>query len=275
MNAVWDALTREAGLAAEHFGIGVTALGRANYAQHAHYHEAFFALGIGLERSGKLAIALDYALENNGSFPASGELRKYSHNLKDLLEKLDTIALKHGFSETNKRLPRSPISTAIINVLTEFASNITRYYNLEFISGEPRVANKEDPIAAWFRHVIQPILAAHYKPHHKQGHKNKAQLLEQYIGNNTLVRQTSEDGAPLHSVFDASMQTSMTDFAKPYTRMYVMQIIRFEANLVSKLGALAQERGLENIPDLSDFFRIYNNSDEYFKQRKTWSIYKP
>jgi hypothetical protein len=40
----WHALSREAGLAAEHIAIGATALGRANYAQVAYYAQAFFAL---------------------------------------------------------------------------------------------------------------------------------------------------------------------------------------------------------------------------------------
>lgn len=41
MNAIWQALAREAGLAAEHLGIGVTAIGKASYAQHARYAQAW------------------------------------------------------------------------------------------------------------------------------------------------------------------------------------------------------------------------------------------
>ena len=52
----WLALAREAGLAAEHIGIGATALGRANYAQEAYYAQAFFALSVGFERAAKLEI---------------------------------------------------------------------------------------------------------------------------------------------------------------------------------------------------------------------------
>jgi len=65
MNETWQALAREAGLAAEHLAIGISALGKANYAQHAYYGQAFFALTIGLERAAKLALVVDHALEHN------------------------------------------------------------------------------------------------------------------------------------------------------------------------------------------------------------------
>lgn len=119
------------------------------------------------------------------------------------------------------------------------------------------------------------MLDAHYRPHQKERHQRNAQLIDQLIGEYTLVRHHSEAGDLLDSVYEASMQTAITDFAKPYTRMYVMQIARFLAQLLSELGYAAHHCGLETVPHLSEFFAIFNNSDKYFKQRKTWSIYRP
>src|SRR5262245_16310650 len=67
MTPIWHAVAREAALAAEHLGSGATILGKANYAHHAHYGQAFFDLTIGIERAAKLAFVVDYALDHGGS----------------------------------------------------------------------------------------------------------------------------------------------------------------------------------------------------------------
>ena len=51
MGPVFQALAREAGLAAEHLAAGVTSLGKANYAHKGIYFQAFFDLSIGFERA--------------------------------------------------------------------------------------------------------------------------------------------------------------------------------------------------------------------------------
>src|SRR4051812_11296822 len=123
-NSKWIALAREAGIAAEHLAIGVTALGKANYAQHAYYGQAFFALSTGFERAAKLALVVDYALEHAGEFPTNERVREFGHDLRKLLERVDEIASRR---EVEYRLPRSGIHDAIVNVLSDFAKNITRY----------------------------------------------------------------------------------------------------------------------------------------------------
>lgn len=275
MNETWQALAREAGLAAEHLAIGASALGKANYAQHAYYGQAFFALTIGLERAAKLVLVVDHALEHNGIFPPHSVLRAYGHNLKELLEQADEIAKRRGLSTAEDRLPRTAIHDGIVEVLSDFANNITRYYNLDLVTGAPRTAKQGNPVRAWFELVIIPVLAAHYRPRHKERHQRNARLIAQLLDAHTMVLHHAETGNVLDSVYEASMQTGITDFAKPYTRMYVMQIARFLARLLSELGYVAYRSQLDTVPHLSEIFAIFNNSDTYFRQRKTWSIYRP
>jgi len=273
MNQTWQALAREAGLAAEHLAIGTSALQKANYAQHAYYGQAFFALTIGFERAAKLALVVDHALEHNGIFPSHHVLRAYGHNLKQLLEQADAIAERRGLSTAEHRLPRRVIHAGIIEVLYNFASNITRYYNLDLVTRDPRTTKEDDPVRAWFELVIIPVLATHYRPRQKERQQSNARLIDQLLGAHTNVLYHTETSDLLDSVYEASMQTGITDFAKPYTRMYVMQIARFLANLLSELGYSAHRCQLETVPEMSEFFAIFNNSDRYFRQRKTWSIY--
>ena len=271
MNKIWRAIAREAGLAAENLAIGATALGKANYAQHAYYGQAFFALSIGLERSAKLALVIDHAFENNGTFPKHNVLRSYGHNLKKLLQNSDKIAKHRGFDD---RLPQEQIHKSIIEVLSDFASNITRYYNFDLITGDTRTANRTNPIEAWFKNVTKPILEKHYSAKQQKKHEQNAELINSLLGKSTLVRHHSEEGAELNNVYDASLQTAKVDQAKPYTRMYVMQLFRFIACLMSDLTHESYKMQIE-IPHMSEFFAIFNNDDKMFKTRKTWSIYRP
>ncbi len=156
-------------------------------------------------------------------------------------------------------MPQENIHIAIINVLSEFASNITRYYNFD--------------IEAWFKSVTKPILEKRYPLKQQKKHKQNAELIHRLIGESSIVRLHSETGNELNTIYDAALQTAKIDQAKPYTRMYVMQLFRFIAQLFTKLSYASYDLKLETIPHMSDFFKIFNNDDQYFKTRKTWSIY--
>jgi hypothetical protein len=270
MNAEWQALAREAELAADQIAIGITAIDRASFARDAYYGQAFFALSIGFERAAKVALLVDYALENNGAFPPPKVLREYGHDLRKLLEELDKIGAHRG---TEHRLPRSEIQDAIIKVLSDFSTNITRYYNLDFLTGDTDAARADNPIGQWFNKVTSPVLTAHYAKGRREKHERRAEMLDDLLGESVLVRHTAETGTPLRGIAEASKHAAAVEAAKPYTRMYVMQIARFIADVMSELTFAAYSARLESIPHLSEFFAIFNNSDEYFRSRRTWSIY--
>jgi hypothetical protein len=273
-NPVWNALAREAAIAAEHLGAGATILGKANYAHHTHYGQAFFSLSTGIERGAKLALAVNHALNNRGDFPTPRTLREFGHNLSDLLVAVDALAENRGLSPS-KRLPNTAIHQGIIRVLTEFASNVTRYYNLDFVMGSVRSEAQGDPIGSWFRLVTEPILQKHLTPKRREKIASNARLVAGLIQPITHVSHTAETGEHLGSVYEASVQTGLTEFANPYVRMYVLQIARFYCYVMSALTYAVYEARMEFIPHLSEFFAIYNNSDSYLRNRKTWSIYRP
>lgn len=142
MGPIWQALQREAGSAAQHLGLGATMLGSADYAQQASYTAAFFALSVGLERSCKLALVVDHVLTHGGSFPSNGDVKGYRHDLRKLLSDVEAIAARRGV--TDARLPDSPIHRAIIDIIADFATNATRYYNIDLVTkGELQV---RDPV---------------------------------------------------------------------------------------------------------------------------------
>ena len=265
----WRALAREAASAAEHIGIGATALSRANHAENAYYSQAFFALSVGFERSAKLALSVTSALAGDG-FADSKTLRSYGHSLSVLLDEVDGLADRYGL-EDHGRLPRSDIHTAIIEVLSDFASNLTRYYNLEFVAGDAAAA-AEDPITAWFNRVTLPVLAAHDTERSRTRREQRAALMSMFE-EFSLVHHHAEDGTPITSMEAGSLHIGATEFARPWERMYVLQIARFLGKVMGMLGTQAMGAGGANIPYLAEFYALYNNEDGYFRSRKTWSIY--
>lgn len=272
MNSTWQALAKEAGLAAEHLALGATALGRANYAQKAHYSQAFFALTIGLERSAKLALVVDHAISHGGSFPTARSVRKHGHDLRSLLDFADDIAAQFQSQQvTSDRLPRGPIHNEIVSILTDFADNVTRYFNLDFVTGGS-ATDVQDPIEAWNDRVIAPVLEKHLSERKARRIRANAEAAAVMMEPFTLVRHHSESGEELNTVFDASLQTGLLNAATPYCRMYVMQIMRFFSHLMSDLTYASHVAQLEEIPSLSEFYRVFNNDDAYFRRRKTWRI---
>lgn len=274
MGPVWQALALEAGLAAEHLAAGVTTLGKANYAHKGLYFQAFFDLSIGFERTAKLAIIIDDYIANNKTFPTNKTLKnKYGHNIVALLEKTDQIAESRIHNGKSNRLPCTIIHKGIIKTLSEFADK-SRYYNLDYLTSRNNVAaQSDDPLKVWYENVIVPILNRHYTKRQKDKHINNARIIDAMLSDFALVRFHAEDGHALDTAFDASLQTAQTKFAKSFSRMYVMQIMRFLSLLLSDLSYVTVEKGYEDIPYLNDFFGIFFNDDKYFKSRKTWSIY--
>lgn len=269
MNAIWQALNREASLAAEQMGMGVTVLAKANYAHHGHYPQAFFALSIGMERAAKLALLLEHAIQNEGRFPANRQLRDYGHNLNNLLRDVEQIDVGEY------KLPVTSIHVAVLETLSEFATNITRYYNLDFVTNAPNVQNREDPIAKWFRTVIRPAYDQCVPAWRKQQVEHNARLIEKMAGSFMMVMHHAEDGNELTSAGSASQQTGVLEAAMPYVRLHILQIVRFLGSVLSEQGCRAHAAGMQDVPFLSEHFAIFNNDDAMLKSRKTWSIYNP
>ena len=201
-------------------------------------------------------------------------MRKQGHKLNGLLEIADEIVDRRGLTVEDIRLPRTSIHEGIISVLSDFANNITQYYNLDLITGDPRTARTDEPIRTWYDLVVTPTLNEHYDSRHQKQHQQNAEIVDALLGTHSFVLHHSERGDELNTLHEASLQTGTTEFVRPYVRMYVLQLARFLGLLLSELGYASYSTRLEIIPHFGDIFAIFNNPDSYFKSRKIWSIYK-
>ena len=275
MDNRFQALQRECGLAAQHIGVGVTSLGKANYAQKAYYAQAFFALSIGFERSAKIALVVDHALSHAGEFPSGHTLKRFGHDLRKLLDTADAIGLRRArrTAAVPDRLPRTSIHDAIIAVLNDFASNVTRYYNLDVLTWGAGARAEEDPVRVWHEQVTEPVLTKHWSPAARKRVERNAELADVLLGDIALVRHHSESGKELTTLGSASFETGRAEAAARHVRVYVLQIARFIFHLMWELTFTARANQLHHIPYMHEFFAIFNNEDAYFRRRKSWSIY--
>jgi hypothetical protein len=269
LDETWRAVAREAGLAAEHIAFGATALGKANYAQLANYAQAFFSLSVGLERSCKLALLLDYAVDNSGQFPSESYVRRYSHGLERLMSEASNIAARRRYSSF---LPNSTIHQNIINILSEFASNVTRYYNIDVLTRSGQANQPVDPIISWNTRVTALVLQAHYTDRIRTRHEERAQAVQFMMGPHSAVVHSTERGEAIDTMMSGALNTASAAFARRWERMYVLQLGRFLGGVLDKLSEEGQRQGML-IPYIGEIFGIFGSTDAMFRNRQVWSIY--
>lgn len=271
--AQWRAMQREAQLAAEQAAHGVTVLGRANHAQTGFYTQAFFALSIGLERMGKLIFLADYAIRNKGAFPTDQDLRKIGHDLDSLLDKCEEIGACLSQNRDYSARPNDQIHQGIEKVLSLFATKL-RYYNLNHLSGADQ--GQQDPVALWWEKVATPICDRHYSERQRERDETKAAAMEFMIGDNSTVIHTTENGVPIRDVNSFFARGRVTRVVQIYGRLYTMQIVRWLTSIIFDLSHRgAYEQRIQALLGLYEPFTIFMNEDNYFRRRRTWSIYSP
>lgn len=262
---VWEALRRECASVRQHLGIGATALGRASFDGIEWYAQAFFALSVGFERAAKLALTLDAAISNRGKFLGRNELRDHGHNIDRLLKRVDEVCRDRNVIEVG--LPNSETHRAIVQILTNFASNIGRYYNLEVLDAD--IDGRDDPIAAWYSRVTHAVLKAHYTDQKRARDEAKTAEFAAAVDGAVVVLATAETGARIREVKEVMRRRAEAKFAREWERMYVLQLARFVTGAVGKLASSAQDCGLY-VPFLNEYFYESQLDDRAFRQRKTW-----
>lgn len=264
LSKTFNALNKEAQFTREMLGTGATQIRKANYASKGIYFQAFTSLSTGLERIGKLCLIVDYSLEHEGKFPDPDYLKhEICHDIAAIYEKSMAIVRKRSITMMFLRDLGGPIHHAILSVLSEFAKG-DRYSNINLLVGGKR---QKDPISAWFQQVDQPLWNQHVSQNKKDTVRRNVATVDRLMGEYRMVLHTSELGEEISDIEEASHRTGMWHAVAPFRQLYVLQIIRYWAELLSSLQYGANS---ENIPYFSEIFALFYNNDSYFKTRKTW-----
>jgi hypothetical protein len=270
LNLTFKTLLKEAQFTKEMLGSGATQIRSANYALKGIYFQAFTSLSTGLERIGKLCLIIDRYIETNGSFPDLAYMKKeIGHKIVLLYEKSYEVIKRRSIVLKYLQDLSDPMHQAILRILHEFAEG-DRYSNINLLTGNNCT---KDPIAAWYKQVDLPLFKMCVSERKKQTIARNAIAITKLTGSHIDVFHSSESGSDITDLEEASNRTGMYKAVVPYRQLYVLQVIRYWAELLSELGYIAQQLGKEDIPFFSELFGFFCNEDSCLRTRKTW--YQP
>lgn len=252
-------------------GSGVTALGKANYAdKKGEYYNALFGLSVGLERLCKLILVADYALRNGGTMPPETTVRKYGHKLEVLFDAVEKIALQRVLRRTKAR-PQNKVVQAMLANLDAFAdAGRGRYANFAALT-DPSQA-KNDPLAKWWEEVVEVILQEHYFGKKVQGKvEANARMVAVLSGAFVSVMHTTETRDQLTDLELASWRTGQSEIVQPWSRYYALTLVRWLAEIHRDLAEDATyTHGIDAFFGCWEFLDCYRLDDSFLKSRKIW-----
>lgn len=270
----WKALSRECSQVRQLIGAGITALGKANYADgKGEYYIAFYGLSLGIERLAKLILVADYVLNNKGAFPTPKQIKNFGHQLVKLIDEVKSIASRHSITQIHGT-PSPDFSAAILNCLDSFAdAGRGRYANFSVI-GDPNFNEDLEPIKHWYDNVADLILSSHHngKTPEKKIAAN-AQLVSDAIGDYSSVLFIAEDGKILSDIKSASIRTGQSEILQKFGRFYTLQIVRWLSDIFIELTDTSGYKDeFAVLFGHYEFFQTYSVEDKFLLTRKVWPL---
>ena len=270
----WIALRRESQLVRHLLGSGVTALGRANYADQAgEYYTAFFGLSVGIERLAKLILVAHYALSNQGSLPPQSKIKKYGHNIQNLITLVNEVSENHSIKLEYSK-PITIFSEKIVECLDAFAdASRGRYANLASL-GDPNIEEQFEPIKKWWAEVAELILQEHYYGKIVQTRvESDANIVDAMSKSFFTVFYFDEFGKVMRDVLTASVRTEQTKYVQKYGRYYALTVIRWMSDIFCELCKTACYKfHMAEFFGHHEFFSTYTVQDSFLKNKKVWPL---
>lgn len=228
-------LLKEAGLASTCIGQGLTILRKANFVNEWNYYQSFFLLTIGIERLLKIIIVTKFRVDNNGSFPTDNYLKNLGHDIKKLIQAVDTFEIDKDEKETID----DEIQLDIIDFLTKFAK-ATRYYNLDALTGNEK---QTDPLIEW-RKIQNKI-----KEKKRLVSKPLPKGFTDFVDSFAMFAMTDEEGNFINNAEEFYKDSSILDELQGHSIYNVWKIIQI---LADKLRYFEYKHNL--FPTLREFF---------------------
>ena len=264
-----DALCKEALFTGEMLCAGYSQIGKANYASRGVYFQAFTSLSTGFERIGKLCYLLIYALEHDGNFPTSNELKNtFGHDIIKLYDLIFVFKNKNNIKYEFLQDLHKPIYQNILRVLSSFGKG-DRYANIDLLVEK---INYEDPISVWYKDVDLVIFQEKISEKKKEKIEINAALVHALTSEFVMIAHTGEDGSEINEVFKGSFMTGLNEAVVPFRRLYIFHIIRFFVESLHAIECIFRQKQFFEIPYFIEIFRVFYNDDLYFRNRKTVQI---
>lgn len=224
-------LCREAALAAESIGIGLTCFRRHSMQDNGKFATGMFSIGVGMERLLKLNIILEHDC-NKGGLPSNQELRKAGHNVSDLFSRTQKINSEMDLGVSDDGV-NEIISRTILSHISEFSIQ-ARYYNLDLVSGSSAQHRKGDPMQRWNAEVAIPILQRHHKISKRE---RQALSYAYFVEDNSLASTYFFDysGEPVCNFAAATRQILKDECVQKFSVLYIHTLVNFCCKILQKL----------------------------------------
>ncbi|MDI3420866.1 hypothetical protein [Streptomyces luteolus] len=256
----WRPLSHEAGLASYSLRGGLASLRKANYADPQLYYGGFFQYTIGLERVMKLALIVDYIVQN-GRFPSDRQFaKKYGHGLTELLAGITDVRNRLAPSARVWELPDADLTNAAISFLSDFAIR-ARYYNIDVLTGK---AKTQDPVERWFSEVGRLLISKRKRPWRDV---DWARKLDAHA-NAAVFQFETEDGSPIQGFAAAAQAANESEYVAKEGTFLCARIARHAISiLVARGGQIPNEIP---VPHFVEFFYLFTMDDAYLKRQKSF-----
>jgi hypothetical protein len=251
-----QAMFREIGICAHLIGSGLTTIRKANFVEHWNYGSSFFQLTIGIERLGKLILIRKFQRINNGRFPDNNYIRKFSHNISELIDEIIKDSIP-------KFIGKNAIVDSIIKFFSDFARSV-RYFNLDSITKE--VSKDHDPMLQW-KLIQDKIVELHYK---KREFSSTDNLLINSIEENAIFLHNDLDGKAINSASDYFNKCKTVDVVQKYSVFYIYNLIKDIIRVIHEEECL-----FYTMPVMSEFFPLFYEKSltkQKILNRKKWNI---
>lgn len=148
-----------------------------------------------------------------------------------------------------------------------------RYANYEVI-GNPLFDTKQEPVAKWWREVVEPILTKHYRGKRAEFDvKSRAKTIDALTSGFTLLLHFDESSNTMSDVETASERTGQTKYAQKYGRYYTLAIVRWLACVFTEMTNInGYQNGFEVLFGHYELFNTYRTDDSFLLSRKRWPL---
>ncbi|HEY3375337.1 MAG TPA: hypothetical protein VGK02_09770 [Candidatus Aquicultor sp.] len=248
---------------------GLTEIRKANLDDKGRFYTGFFQLAIGIERLAKLALILDYMVDNKLTSPGEKYVRHFGHDVEGLFFKLKETAEQKG-STTLSGFGLEPIPSEILSFISEFARK-TRYANLD---GLAKGVTEKEPVAEW-HNILMKVLKQNVA----------AEKIAKILAQGAAVANAISPFTIIHA-FDLQNNAltveewltvpQLLDNASRYVVYEVTKILRLMIDFTNELAWSAREIDVKNskhtchIPELREFFYFLPDDRSYILRKKRW-----
>lgn len=247
---------------------GLTALVNSSLEEKGNFYKAFFDLSIGIERTMKLIIILDFMINNELKLPSSGEIKAWGHNILKLNDVCTTLGQSISVNSNDYSDDQSK-DLIILSFLSEFALK-SRYYNFDTLT--KRNGEVLDPLTTWGE--IVSLISGEISQARLEKAKQQADVMGALMADFTHI--VSHDFKKKQMTIDQALwMNSLIGLVHPRINLRLVKILRFYAEIISKQVRIVHKithdkKNPPTLPYMNEFFYFLNYENSAILKKKKW-----